>query len=75
MLEIAELCASKLATLVLSFKSQILTTALSVPVPRIKPSGCNWQQVKPGKQEEVMLYGVEGLKKGGVYRFTMGYVG
>ena len=39
-------CPGKLATFVLSFKSQILIMESSVPVPKIRPSGWNWAQVR-----------------------------
>ena len=46
MLVIGPECAGKLATFVLSLRSQILMTESSVPVPKIKPSGWNCAQVK-----------------------------
>jgi len=39
-------CPGKLATLVRSFRSQILIWESAVPVPKMRPSGWNWAQVR-----------------------------
>ena len=46
MLVIAPECPWKLATLVRSFRSQILMMESFVPVPKMSPSGWNWAQVR-----------------------------
>lgn len=45
MLVMGPMCPGKLATLICSFKSQILIIQSSVPVPKMRPSGWNWAQV------------------------------
>ena len=56
MQDTAPLCPGKFATLVLSLRSQILIILSSVPVPKISPSGWNWEQVNPPGEEESLPF-------------------
>lgn len=55
MLVIGPWCPGKLATLIRSFKSQIFIMESSVPVPKIRPSGWNWAQVRAVKQKRKFI--------------------
>jgi len=56
MLVIGPWWPEKLATFVRSFKSHIFTIESSVPVPKMRPSGWNWAQVKPDNIQIKNMY-------------------